>query len=181
MHGKGEENVYRIGDYVMKASTGLCRIADILHPEGMGIDSDKIFYRMVPLEDEKANIYVPVDNESLPIRKAMSEEEAWKLIREIPQTEAVQIENEKQREQEYKKAIASGSPRALVSIIKTMYLRKQKRFAQGKKSTAMDERYFKMAEDYLYSELAFAIGKNKSEMQQLIADTIKGCEKCLDF
>lgn len=166
--------MYRTGDYVMKANTGLCRIVDISHPEGMGIDRDKIFYRMVPLKDEKANIYVPVDNESLPIRKAMSEEEAWKVIREIPQTEAVQIENDKQREQEYKKAIASGSPRALVSIIKTMYMRKQKQFAQGKKTTAMDERYFKIAEEYLYSELAFAMGKNKSEMQQLIADTIEG-------
>ena len=32
---------------------------------------------------------------------------------------------------------------------------------QGKKSTVIDERYFKLAEDNLYSELAFAIGSVK--------------------
>lgn len=37
----------------------------------------------------------------------------------------------------------------------------------------MDAHYSKSAEDCLYSELAFAIGKEKSEMRQLIADTIK--------
>ena len=51
-------------------------------------------------------------------------------------------------------------------------LRKKQRSEQGKKSTATDERYFKLAEDHLYSELAFALGKDKNEMRQLICDTI---------
>ena len=37
----------------------------------------------------------------------------------------------------------------------------------------IDERYFKLAEDNLYSELAFAIGRDKSEMRKIIADTIE--------
>ena len=61
----------------------------------------------------------------------------------------------------------------LVKIIKTMLLRQQKRTNQGKKSTIMDDRYFKLAEDFLYSELAFAIGKDKKYMCQIISDTIK--------
>lgn len=51
---------------------------------------------------------------------------------------------------------------------------------------AMDAHYSKSAEDCLYSELAFAIGKEKSEMRQLIADTIKkmlisGCRNQKQF
>ena len=164
--------MYRTGDYVMKANTGLCRIVDISHLEGMDVDGSKLYYRMVPLSDEKANIYVPVDRETSAFRKVLNEEEAWEIIRDIPTTEAVQIDNDKQREQEYKKALSSCSPKAWVSIIKTMYLRRQKRSAQGKKSTSMDERYFKIAEDYLYSELALAIGRDKSEMKQVIAETV---------
>lgn len=164
--------MYRTGDYVMKANTGLCRIVDISHPEDMNIDGNKLYYRMVPLSDEKANIYVPVEKENLTFRKMLNEDEAWEVIRNIPRMEAVEIVNDKQREQEYKKAISSCSPRAWVSIIKTMYVRKQQRSAQGKKSTSMDDRYFKLAEDYLYSELAHAIGKDKSEMRQLISDTV---------
>lgn len=37
----------------------------------------------------------------------------------------------------------------------------------------MDEYYFKLAENYLYSELVFEIGRNKKEMKQLITDTVK--------
>ena len=52
-------------------------------------------------------------------------------------------------------------------------MRRKQRTEQGKKSTATDERYFKLAEDSLYSELAFALGKEKNEMRQLITDTIE--------
>ena len=169
--------MYRNGDYVMKMNTGLCRIVDISCPEGMGIDHGKKYYHMVPLEDVNASIYVPVDREKVSLRRAMNREEAWEIIRDISGIEAVKIDNEKLREQEYKKVLSSGNPRALVSIIKTMYLRRQKRIEQGKKTTAMDERYFKIAENYLYSELALALGKRKEEMRQLISDTIKQAEK----
>lgn len=43
----------------------------------------------------------------------------------------------------------------------------------GKKNTATDERYFKLAEEYLYSELAFALDKNKNEMCKFIEETIE--------
>ena len=52
------------------------------------------------------------------------------------------------REQNYKVAIKANDPEALVAIIKMIYERKQKRLAQGKKSTATDARYFQMAEIY---------------------------------
>ncbi len=35
------------------------------------------------------------------------------------------------------------------------------------------KRYFKLAEDKLYSELAFALGKDKSDMRQLITESMK--------
>ncbi len=54
-----------------------------------------------------------------------------------------------------------------------MYIRRLERSAQGKKSTAVDEHYFKLAEESLYSELAFAIGRDKSEMKDLIEEKAK--------
>ena len=59
-----------------------------------------------------------------------------------------------------------------MSIIKNMYARMQKRTAQGKKSTSVDEHFFKIAENNLYTELAFAIGKNKEDMQHIITEKI---------
>lgn len=139
----------------------------------MDVDKNKKYYLLVPFSDDKMKIYVPVDSTVSNLRKVISCNEAWNMIESIPKIDAVQIENEKQREQKYKEALGSCDPEQWISIIKTMYFRKQKRNIQGKKNTAMDERYFKLAEKYLYSELAYAIGKNESEMSQLIADTIK--------
>lgn len=157
----------------MKANTGLCQIKDVVHLDGMDIDKKKLYYLLIPATDDKAKIYVPVDPEPVSMRKTMDGQKAWELIQMIPGIEEVTIKNEKIREQEYKEAIRSGNPKRWISIIKTMYLRRKKRVETGKKQTAMDEHYFKIAEDYLYSELAFAIGKNKSEMKQIIADTVK--------
>lgn len=164
--------MYEIGSYVVKANNGVCRIEDILHLDLPNTDKNRLYYLLVPLENKTSKLYVPVDTAEQSLRKALSETEAWEIIRSIPDTKEAWIVNDKLREQAYKDALHSCDPVALVSIIKNLYMRKKKRTEQGKKSTATDERYFKLAEDHLYTELAFALGKNKSEMQQIITDSI---------
>ncbi len=164
--------MYEIGSYVVKANNGVCRIEDILHLDLPGTDRNRLYYLLIPLENKNSKLYVPTDTAEQNLRRVLSEEEAWTVIRSIPATEAAWIANDKLREQAYKEALHSCDPTALVSIIKNLYLRKKQRTEQGKKSTATDERYFKLAEDHLYAELAFALGKDKNEMRQIITDTI---------
>lgn len=164
--------MYEIGDYVIKANNGVCRIDDILHLDLPNTDKNRLYYLLIPIDNKNAKLYVPTDATEHTLRKALDEEQAWEVIRTIPEVEAAWITNDKLREQAYKEAIHSCNPTALISIIKNLYLRRKQRIEQGKKSTATDERYFKTAEDNLYSELAFALGKEKTEMRQLITDTI---------
>lgn len=167
--------MYQIGEYVVKANSGLCRVEDITHLEGMSVDKKKLYYLLIPLSNEQSKLYVPVDRDrdAKGFRKVMTEEEAWELINHISKIDEIRIDNEKQREQKYKEAVRECNPVKLVGIIKTMYFRKKKRDAQGKKTTAMDERYFRIAEEHLYEELAFALGKKKSEMCAVIKETIE--------
>ena len=165
--------MYEIGDYVVKANNGVCRIDNILHLDLPNTDKNRLYYLLVPIENKSAKLYVPTDTAAGTLRKALDEAQAWEVIRTIPEVEAAWITNDKLREQAYKEAIHSCNPTALISIIKNLYLRRKQRSEQGKKSTATDDRYFKLAEDNLYSELAFALGKGKAEMQQLIADSIR--------
>lgn len=164
--------MYQIGEYVVKTNNGVCRIEDIVHLNMSGVDEKKEYYLLVPIEDKGAKIYVPVDKAQENLRDVISDDDAWKLIRGIPQIESIWIENEKLREQEYKAAMKDGRPEALVGIIKNLYYRSQARLAEGKKSTAVDERYFRLAENALYSELAFAIGREKEDMDDLIKEVI---------
>lgn len=164
--------MYEVGDCIVKPGSGVCVVKDILHLNMNGVDRNRLYYLLVPVSDEKEVIYMPTDTQNQNTRKVMTKEEAWQFIGKIGEIEETWIENEKFREQKYKEAIRSGKPEALAGIIKMTYLRKKRRAQQGKKSTAVDERYFLLAENYLYSELGYVFCKEKGEVQQLIADTI---------
>lgn len=160
--------MFEIGDYVVKANNGICRIAEMGRPDIPSISKDKLYFILVPIEEAKTKLYVSVDKAEESLRKVITENEAWKIIDEIPAVEEAWIADDRQREQKYKAAIQSGDLKELISIIKNMYFRRQKRIAAGKKNTSVDEHFFKLAENYLYTELAFAIGEKKENMRDII-------------
>ena len=163
---------YEIGDFVSKPVIGICKIENILYLNPYGEKKDKLYYLIKSIEDEKEKIYVPVSNSDSRLRACLTKEEAWNLIKRIPEIPTAWTNNEKMREQNYKEAVKANSPEALVSIIKMIYQRKQKRLAQGKKCTATDARYFQIAENLLYMELGVALEKPKQEICKTIIDYI---------
>lgn len=163
---------YEIGDLVSKPVTGICKIEDILYLNPQDERNNKLYYLMKPIEDEKEKIYVPVSNADSRLRLCMTKKMAWSLIKRIPEIPTAWVNNEKMREQNYKEAVKANEPEALVSIIKMIYQRNQKRLAQGKKSTATDARYFQIAENLLYMELGVALGKPKQEICETIIEYI---------
>ena len=124
---------YEIGDYVSKSLTGICKVENIMHLDMNGIDKNKLFYLLTPVDHRQEKIYVPVDTADANLRKCMTLQEAWELIEHIPEIKAVWIDNEKLREQKYKEAIKTNSPQALVSIIKMIYQRKKHDSCRAKK------------------------------------------------
>lgn len=165
--------MFDIGDYVVYGHNGICQVEDITNPGFSGVDKEKKYYVLQPLNMKGSKIYSPVDNQKVLMRSVMSGEEAEKLIEEIPAIEVLWIGNEKMREESYKTAMLTCEPAEWVKIIKTLYLRGKDRMRQGKKITATDERYLKLAEESLYSELAFALKREKDEMVDYITRRIK--------
>lgn len=168
--------MFQKGDYVVKANEGICCIEDIVQPDMPGVSSEEWYYLMVPIKDQNAKLYTLTDNAANSCRPVMTEQDAWAVIDQIPEIEQAWIGEEKRRETEYKKAILSNDPTQLIGVIKNIYSRKIGRLEAGKKNTAIDERYFKMAENALYQELAFAIGKSKDEIVDIIQDRIENRE-----
>jgi len=162
--------MYKIGDFVINTNNGICEIKDIVSMNISG--SDKDYYLLVPVEEKTAKVYLPLDNADQRIRYIMSEEEVWTLIHSIKDIPEVYIENEKEREKTYKEALSSKNPKQLISIIKTLYLRKQKRLEAGKKNTAVDERYFKLAENHLHAEISFVLKVEKTEVHKILVEHI---------
>ena len=102
------------------------------------------------------------------MRAVLTKEEADVLIENIPVIEELWVGNDKLREEKYKETMRSCDCRDWIKIIKTLYMRKKERIAQGKKTTAMDEKYLRMAEENLYSELSFVLGIPKEQMEGYI-------------
>lgn len=171
---KGRYIMFEIGDFVVKANNGICKVENIGRLDISTANRDRMYFFLSPIAEVNSRLYVPVDKTDTGLRKVVTEEEAWKIIEQIPEVEEAWIADDKQREQKYKEAIHSCDLEKLISIIKNMYHRKEKRTAQGKKNTSVDEHFFKVAENNLYTELAFAIGQEKDEMRQIIADKIAG-------
>ena len=164
--------MFSVGDYVVHRNSGICKVKEIapLPMEGGLQDTD--YYYLVPVNGRGSEIFSPVSDGNGSLRKVMSETEAQELMRSIPELNEEIIENDKLRDARYKEAIRSCDCRELVKILKTLNARKQKRFSEGKKSTASEDRYFKQAEDNLCNELAFALGKERGQVQQELAEAI---------
>lgn len=165
--------MYTIGDFVVYGRTGICEVMEITTMKMAGVPKDKLYYILRPYKDKSGKIFTPVDNQKVVIRPVITKEEAFELLDKIPEIEELWIPNEKMRETMYKESIRTCECMEMIKIIKTLYIRKQDRIAQGKRITTTDERYLKMAESSLYSELSIALGIPENEMDDYIKEYIE--------
>ena len=160
--------MFDVGDYIIYGSNGVCRITNVGPMKIPGVSKDKLYYTMVPCYIRDSEIFTPIDNERVVMRKVMSKSQAEDFIDSIRTIEKLQIIEEKKRELEYKQAVLSCDPTILVELMKTIYERMEERIAEGKKVTASDSKYCHIAEDSLYGELAISLDMGKDEVKEYV-------------
>ncbi len=165
--------MFEAGEYVIYGHVGICQVKGVTTMKLDGVPKDRLYYVLQPEGRAEGIIYTPVDNMKLVLRRMMTREEAEDLISEIPRIETLDIANDKLREEKYKECIKSCSGRELIRIIKTIYSRRRVRLQNGKKVTAVDERYMKLAEQSLYAELSMLLNIPREEMVSYISQKIK--------
>ncbi len=164
--------MYTSGDYVVCGNNGICQIQDITTLNISGVDKTRKYYILKPVFSSGSTVYTPVDTAENTLRKAMNKEEATAFIDSIPNTALIPLADEKTLERTYKEYIHQNSSEDWLKLIKTIYLRKEKRLSDGHKVTAVDSRYFKLAEDFLYGELSVALDMSKDEVREHIIQTM---------
>lgn len=169
--------MFQKGDYVIYGHNGICCIQDITTLDIPGVDKNRKYYLLKPVYMSGSTVYTPVDAAESLLRPAMSREEADNLIKSIPDIPIIPLSDEKTLEQTYKKYMRSNSSEAWVQLIKTIYLRKENRIMTGHKVTALDSRYFDLAESSLYGELSVALGKPREEVKSYIVSCIDRLEQ----
>ena len=169
---KGSGKMFETGEYVVYGRTGICQVTGVTTMRVDGSSGEKLYYVLRPGGETDGKIFTPVEGGKQVLRGIITREEAERLIDEIPSIETLSIENEKFREDSYKKCIRTCECRDLLRIIKTIYVRKQARLSHGKKTTATDERYLKLAEDHLYSEFSMLLDIPKEHMADYIEQRV---------
>lgn len=164
--------MFQKGDYVICGNNGICCVQDVTTLDISGVDKKRKYYLLKPVFQSTSTVYVPLDAADKSIRKASSRQEADELIQSIPNIPLIPLADEKTLERTYKEYMHEGSCIAWIKLIKTIYLRKEKRILKGCKVTAVDSRYFKLAEDFLYGELSVALNISRDEVRNYIAKSI---------
>lgn len=165
--------MFEKGQLIIYGSTGVCIVDGIGPLESSSGTGDRVYYTLSPFYSKESRIYTPVDNQKIIMRPILTRQEAEELVREIPRIQELWIVDEKKREQDYKDALAKADCHEMIRVIKTIYPRKQKRLAAGKKVTASDERYFNMAEDFLYKELAISLNMELEKVESYIRSHVE--------
>lgn len=168
-----KDGMFEIGEYIVYGSKGVCQVEDITNVDIPGASKDRMYYVLRQLENGTGKIYVPTDNDKIVMRRVITKEAAEDLIRRMPEIDQLWIDDDKKREAMYKEAIRTCDYNEWVRMIKTLYFRKKERTAQGKKVTALDEKYLKAAENELYSELSLILEIPKAEVLTYIREQIE--------
>ena len=160
--------MFEKGEYVVCGNKGVCLVEDVTTLDISGVDKKREYYILKPVYVSGSTVYIPVDTAEESMRRVLNREEADQLISGIPDIPLITITNDKLLEQEYRGCMKRNNCKELVKIIKTIYLRKQKRLEAGRKVTAVDSKYFRLAEDNLYGELAISLGMSRGEVEHYI-------------
>ncbi len=165
--------MYEKGQYIVYGIRGVCQVMDITTMERPGSPEGRLYYVLRPCCQTNGKIVAPVDSKMTVMRPVISRDEALELIDGMDDVPELTVTNDKLREERYKEALKSCDCQVWVSMMKALYLRRRERMARGKRMTDLDERYFRTAEDNLYSELSLALGVPKEEMSEVIRKRVK--------
>lgn len=160
--------MFEIGSFVVYGNTGICKIEEITTLDMPGMDNGKMYYVMTAIYGNCSKCFVPVDNTKVILREVINKDRAEEIIDNINNIPNISIDNDKLREEKYKELMKQCDCQSFITIIQTVIARKKERLDQGKKLTATDERYYRMAMQYLCSELAFVLGVSPIEIEERI-------------
>lgn len=156
--------MYEIGDLIVYAGEGVCRVEEIGVPPMTGINKQRQYYTLKPLY-RAGMVYAPVDTQVF-MRPVITREDADALIDRIPEIEPEVYENSNLRflNEYYQAQLQNYNCEGLIKLIRSTRAKREVMIGRGKKLGLVDERYMKRAQDMLHGEFAVALGIERNEV-----------------
>lgn len=164
--------MFQQGDMIVYGQLGVCRVADVSVPD-FSDDKSRLYYTLEPLQ-QRGTVFVPTDSPVF-MRPVMSREEAEAIIDLIPtiRTETCSSSNLQQLTQFYSDKLRSHRCEDLISVIASIYAKKQQRSDSNRRIGSVDESYLKRAEALFHGELAYALDMPESDIPGYISARLR--------
>lgn len=152
-------------------TSGVCQVVGISEKALQGRGSEKLYYSLEPVFSKGTRLTTPVESK-VRIRGVTSKEDFEELLERLPTLPVLEEENARARSELFKEEMAKFDIDALASVLKTVYLRREMRLAQGKKVMATDEKVMNLAGKRLFEEMAFSTDRPVEEIEQDFFDRL---------
>ena len=165
--------MFTVGDIVFYSSTGVCEVVSIGNP-GMGLPDHVDYYTLQPLsKNHREMIYVPVDTKAF-MRYAMTSKKAREYLDMMDEMKPVYPEsrNPKMIQDFYTSLLQTYDCRDLLQVIISLTVKKREVKRKNKNLNQTQTNFLKRAQEMVYNEFAFALGKSSDEIAQLIESKI---------
>ena len=160
--------MFKINDYIVYGPVSVCKIIDIIEEENPYIGL-KSYYVIQPVYSDKSTIIkIPVDSKKVFMRHLISQREVLSIIESIPNLKVLDINNDKQRSQQFKSIIKSSICSDLAQLIKSININEQEKLSSGKKLSKIDEDFKKTAEKLINEEFATVLNIPVEEVSSFI-------------
>lgn len=168
-------NGFGVGDCVVYAGNGICRINDIRNEKFCGM-GERLYYVMSSVYDDKAKFYLPADAEDAgkKLRPILSREDITAVIDKSEDIGVRWIENDEERIAAFEELLTRGEIAEVLWLVKILHLHKIETCKSGKKFRACDEKILAAAERRITEEFAFVLGLERDGVIPYIVDYITG-------
>ena len=153
--------MFKVDDYIMYGRTGVCKVVDITNEKFINGEERK-YYVLSPIHNNNNTIIkIPLDNAKIPMRKIISKEDVTSLINDMSNMEALWIDDEKKRSNEFKTMLKSGKCEDLIKLISNK--------RHSKKLNKADKEIIKEAERLVNEEFAIILNISPKEVNSYIS------------
>ena len=167
--------MFNVGDIVFYSTTGVCEVKSIGEPALAGLPTHVDYYTLQPLsKNHREMIYVPTDTKAF-MRLAIDRQQAQEYIDSVPGIEPQfpATRNPKGIQDFYSALMNSYDTANLLQVIVSLTIKKRESRAKNKHLNQTQTTYLRRAQEMVYNEFAYAMGKTSDEVAQLIEDKIK--------
>ena len=157
--------MFTAGDTVSYGTQGICKIKEITEMTVGKVK--KQYFVLIPIQDDKATVYVPTDNEKLlsNMRTVLSVVDIDALIDKAAKNPIEWIKDDLTRKEHCSNVIKSGDRFELMRLIEMLYLRREELKTTKKHFHISDEKYLREAERLLHDEFSYTLKIAKEKLK----------------